>query len=382
MCWQDDTDFQIDQIHAAGPAPQVTAPDVTDLTGHIELPEYGPHRPRHWKATCQTPLDHCDAGTTNQHSNNVLQCVRLLVTHMATYKHTCIHLYIYLLTSLYLSCFANSYQCWQAIIDKDQAELQAKGLHLPKVIALPHATNIGQWIQSTRLGHSMNARLKRIREYEETFSASIPYAHNPRQIQDGINRKTQKLHHWDGLQDLDLTLADYTRLHTKKHNLGLRIAREVDWFFSSSWRFWVWLTGACWHLICVVLRVANMCVEGLILDCMYVDIIIPYWFATQYVQVEWCASCTFSHHQSPLIEDVTCLLICDMQSVTSPHATHAMYVCGLVAACMYSVNVVHCNVIFIHVDCCCGLMLSCSVVRWLRGAHLCRCVGSLLYKGT
>ena len=80
----------------------------------------------------------------------------------------------------------------------------------------------------------MHARLKRIREYEETFSASIPYFNNPRKLEDGINRKKQNLHHLDGLQDLDLTLADYTRLHTKKHNLGLRIAREVDWFFSCS----------------------------------------------------------------------------------------------------------------------------------------------------
>ena len=74
----------------------------------------------------------------------------------------------------------------------------------------------------------MHARLKRIREHEETFSASIPYAKNPRKLQDGIKRKKQKRHHLDGLQDLDLTLADYTRLCTKKHNLALRIARDKE----------------------------------------------------------------------------------------------------------------------------------------------------------
>ena len=79
-----------------------------------------------------------------------LQFVRLLVTHTVTYTHTCIHTYIYLLTSLCLSCFANSYPCWQAIIDKDQAELQAKGIHLPEVIASPSAANLDQWRQSTR----------------------------------------------------------------------------------------------------------------------------------------------------------------------------------------------------------------------------------------
>ena len=73
----------------------------------------------------------------------------------------------------------------------------------------------------------MHARLKRIREYEETFSASIPYAKNPRKLQDGIKRK-QKLYHLDGLQDLDLTLADYIRLCTKWHNLALRIARDNE----------------------------------------------------------------------------------------------------------------------------------------------------------
>ena len=74
----------------------------------------------------------------------------------------------------------------------------------------------------------MHAKLKRIREYEETFSASIPYAKNPRKLQDGINRKKQQLHHLDGLPDLDLPLADYTRLYTKRHNLALRIARDYD----------------------------------------------------------------------------------------------------------------------------------------------------------
>ena len=74
----------------------------------------------------------------------------------------------------------------------------------------------------------MHARLIRIREYEETFSASIPYAKNPRKLQDGINRKKQKLHHLDGLQDHDLPVADYFRLHTKKHNLVLRITRDHD----------------------------------------------------------------------------------------------------------------------------------------------------------
>jgi len=154
----------------------------------------------------------------------------LLVTHMATYKHTCIHLYIYLLTSLYLSCFANSYQCWQAIIDKDQAELQAKGLHLPKVIALPHATNIDQWIQSTRLGHLMNARLKRIREYEETYRASIPYDNNPRKLQDGITRKRQKLEHFDGVIHLDITPGYFSRLVRQMRNLKLCIAKDYHRF--------------------------------------------------------------------------------------------------------------------------------------------------------
>ena len=74
----------------------------------------------------------------------------------------------------------------------------------------------------------MHARQKRIREYEETFSASIPYANNPRKIQDGINRKKQQLHHLDGLQDLDLTLADYTRLCTNKQHFALRIARDKE----------------------------------------------------------------------------------------------------------------------------------------------------------
>ena len=74
----------------------------------------------------------------------------------------------------------------------------------------------------------MQARLKRIRGYDETFSASIPYAKNPRKLQDGITRKKQTLHHLDGLQDLDLTLADYTRLCTKTHNLALRIARDNE----------------------------------------------------------------------------------------------------------------------------------------------------------
>jgi len=154
----------------------------------------------------------------------------LLVTHMATYKHTCIHLYIYLLTSLYLSCFANSYQCWQAIIDKDQAELQAKGLHLPKVIALPHATNIDQWIQSTRLGHLMNARLKRIREYEETSRASIPYDSNPRKLQDGITRKRQKLEHFDSVINLDITPGYFSRVVRQMRNLKLCIAKDYHRF--------------------------------------------------------------------------------------------------------------------------------------------------------
>jgi hypothetical protein len=149
---------------------------------------------------------------------------------MATYKHTCIHLYIYLLTSLYLSCFANSYQCWQAIIDKDQAELQAKGLHLPKVIALPHATNIDQWIQSTRLGHLMHARLKRIREYEETYRASIPYDNNPRKLQDGITRKKQKLDHLDGVIQLDIPLGYSDRICSQMHDLTVGIVRDSHRF--------------------------------------------------------------------------------------------------------------------------------------------------------
>ena len=154
----------------------------------------------------------------------------LLVTHMATYKHTCIHLYIYLLTSLYLSCFANSYQCWQAIIDKDQAELQAKGLHLPKVIALPHATNIDQWTQSTRLGHLMHAGLKRIREYEETYRASIPYDNNPRKLQDGITRKKQKLEHLDSVIHLDITPGYFSRVCRQMRNLKLCIAKDYHRF--------------------------------------------------------------------------------------------------------------------------------------------------------
>ena len=154
----------------------------------------------------------------------------LLVTHMATYKHTCIHLYIYLLTSLYLSCFANSYQCWQAIIDKDQAEPQAKGLHLPKVIALPHATNIDQRIQSTRLGHLMHARLKRIREYEETYRASIPYDNYPRKLQNRITRKKQKLEHLDCVMHLDLTLGHFSRISNQMHKLTVGINRDYHRF--------------------------------------------------------------------------------------------------------------------------------------------------------
>ena len=123
---------------------------------------------------------------------------------------------------MYLSCFANSYQCWQAIIDKDQAELQAKGL----VIALPHATNIEQWIQSTRLGHQMNARLKRIREYEETYRASIPYGNNPRKLQDGITRKKQKLDHLDGVIHLDIPLGYFDRISSQMHNLTVGIFRD------------------------------------------------------------------------------------------------------------------------------------------------------------
>ena len=76
----------------------------------------------------------------------------------------------------------------------------------------------------------MRARLKRIREHEETFSASIPYAKNPRKLQDGINRKKQTLEHLDGVIHLDITLGYVSRICSQMHNLTVGIVRDYHRF--------------------------------------------------------------------------------------------------------------------------------------------------------
>ena len=89
------------QIHAAVPAPEAADPEVADLTVHIELPEYGPHRPRHWKATWQTPLDHCDATLP---INTATMFYNVSCCWWLTWPHTNIHAYIY------------TYICWHPCI--------------------------------------------------------------------------------------------------------------------------------------------------------------------------------------------------------------------------------------------------------------------------
>ena len=76
----------------------------------------------------------------------------------------------------------------------------------------------------------MHARLKRIREYEETYRASIPYDNNPRKLQDGITRKKQKLEHFDRVIHLDITPGYFSRVCRQMRNLKLCIAKDYHRF--------------------------------------------------------------------------------------------------------------------------------------------------------